>query len=89
LALKLVPFGALHQDYQASLAGLFTPMKRWQSGEQAYRTFLQTWLDDVASNIWPTWQGRQWVGAAAAKMEAATKAELDLAVQLYHGGGNS
>lgn len=87
--MKLVPFGALHQDYQASLAGLFTPMKRWPSAEQAYRTFLQTWLDDVASNIWPSWQGGQWVGAAAAKIEAETKAELDLAVELYHGGGNA
>jgi hypothetical protein len=65
-------------------------MKAWPNGQDAaYRTLLQNWLDDVASNIWPVWQGGQWVGAAGATMKAATKAELDHAVRLYHGGGNT
>lgn len=87
LAMKLAPFGVLHNDYKASLVGLYEPMRDWPPDRKAsYRPLLRRWLDDVTENIWPEWQDGNWVGGAASRMEAATEAELKLAVRLYHGG---
>ncbi|MDQ0513535.1 hypothetical protein [Ancylobacter amanitiformis] len=87
--MELGPFGVLNNDYKRSLRGLHTPMPAWKTGDPAFRSLLDHWLNDVADNIWPAWQRGNWVGAAAATKEAAAKAELELAVRLYHGQGQS
>lgn len=84
--MNLSPFGILNNDYKSRLTGLYTPMADWpKDQEAAYRPLLGQWLDDITKNIWPEWQGGNWVGGAASRMEAATEAELKLAVRLYHG----
>lgn len=87
----LAPFGVLNDDQKGDLINgktLFAPMPDWTDGEDKYKILLGEWLDDVKTSIWPAWEGGKWIGAAAKGMAANTKAELELAVNLYHGGGD-
>jgi hypothetical protein len=84
--MTLAPFGVLHNDYKSRLVGLYAPMQAWPEHQlSGYQPLLRKWLDDVTENLWPEWRGGKWVGGAASRMEAATEAELELAVRLYHG----
>lgn len=86
--MNLAPFGVLHQDYRAQLAGLHWRMPAWPKDQDAaYRPLFDQWLNDVTKNIWPAWKGGQWVGESVPTMVDATKAELEHAVRLYHGVG--
>lgn len=88
--MSLAPFGELHDEYKGRLRGLYSPPENWPDGQEAvFKTELSKWLDQVKDAIWPAWEGGVWVGDAATNMEAATRAELSLAVQLYHGGGDA
>lgn len=85
--MTLAPFGTLTKDHQDAVQkqGLFDPMESWPKSE-SYRELLDKWLKEVADAIWPAWTNGAWVGDSASDMEVATKAELELAVRLYHGG---
>lgn len=87
--MKLAPFGVLHDEYKKDnlTDNLYKPMKVWPDGEAAFRALLDTWLQDITSNVWPAWESGAWVGSASANMETETKKELEIAVNLYYGRG--
>lgn len=87
--MTLAPFGELPASLKARRTGLYTPMYEWSGTQPEFETLLDAWLDEVAAAIWPHWDGSAWVGAADKNKEATTKAELELAVKLYHGKGTS
>lgn len=84
---ELGPFGVLNDGHLRRLSpgGIFGAMPDWRDSSAAYRTLMENWLERVTTTIWPAWQDGRWQGGAASDKEATTKAELELAVQLYHG----
>lgn len=83
--MQLAPFGEVNNGHKDLLNGMRTPMYEWPGSREEYADLLNGWLDDVANNIWPSWDGSDWVGGAKDNKEADTKSELEIAVQLYHG----
>jgi hypothetical protein len=87
--MTLAPFGILNNEQKGLLTDLYAPMYEWPDTQAAFRTLLDGWLKEVAEAIWPVWTGTRWEGSAAKTMEDATRRELELAIRLYHGGGDA
>lgn len=87
--MALAPFGVLNEGHKLRLTGgLRTPMIEWPGTRVAFAELMDEWLDEVANSLWPAWTARGWEGGAAKNMDATARAELELAVKLYHGGGD-
>jgi hypothetical protein len=92
--MELTPFGVLNNGHKDRKTGLFAPMYEWPGTRDEFRQLLQGWIGQVEDAIWPAWNaeaehGPAWAGKAAACMVDATRAELKLAVLLYHGAGGA
>jgi hypothetical protein len=84
--MELAPFGVLTDGHQRLLRGSYRdPMVEWRGTPVEFGTLMDTWIAEVAEKLWPARNGTSWVGKAAPDMIAATRAELELAVTLYHG----
>lgn len=86
--MALAPFGVLNDGHKRRLTGgVHTPMYEWPDKPEEFNKLMRDWVDDVSGALWPAWTGNGWVGKASDHMNEATRAELELAVALYHGGG--
>lgn len=84
--MELTPFGVLTDGHRRLLRGSYRePMLEWRGTPGEFGSLMDGWTQQVADALWPSWDGTKWVGGAAPGMIAATRAELDLAVALYHG----
>jgi hypothetical protein len=85
--MELAPFGVPYKGQKSRLTGLGAPMYEWRGTQAEFRRLLDDWMAGVQDTLWPVWNGRDWAGKTANGKEAATRAELALAVGLYHGTG--
>ena len=79
----ICPFGNLNNGHVDRLKGLFKPMQAFNGSEQEFVTLIDTWLDDVATHIWPRWENGNWGGSAQGHFETATREELLIAKQSF------
>ncbi|WP_213686209.1 hypothetical protein [Roseicyclus sp.] len=88
--MALAPFGVLNDGHKGRLTGgIHTPMYEWPGTREEFATLISSWVAEVAESLWPAWSNDGWVGGANARMTEAARAELALAVDLYHGGGDN
>lgn len=89
--MELAPFGILNNEHQARIGregGLWNPMPDWPGDKASFRALMSDWLDEITESVWPAWEAGAWKGGSAANKEVSAKNELQLAIELYHGGGS-
>lgn len=82
--MDIAPFGVMKLGHQNNRPGLYTPMQDWPNS-QDYRALIDSWIAEITAMIWPAWTNGGWYGGSEPNMAERTKAELQIAVNLYHG----
>ncbi len=86
--MALAPFGVLNDGHKRRLmGGMYTPMYEWPKTSAEFEELMSKWVGEVTEKLWPAWIDNDWVGGAKERMKEASRAELLLAVEFYHGGG--
>lgn len=84
----MAPYGVLKDDLNNRKQPPATTPKDWPADDTSYPGIIQGWMAEAADKIWPRWENGAWAGSAAVFADDVTRMELELAVHLYHGGGN-
>ncbi|MEL7115933.1 MAG: phosphatase PAP2 family protein [Pseudomonadota bacterium] len=81
--MKLTPWGVIPEE--RSIHANSSEMSDWPAG-QDWGKFVQARTNEFAEHLWPIWDPNtaRWVGGAAANMEEATKAELEICKREFH-----
>lgn len=87
--MSISPFGFLTEAQKTITTGLMTPMYEWSGTMDEFSELMSDWLRQIETFIWPRWDDQHgWQGNSTKFYEKMTKAELELAVRLYHGEGD-
>lgn len=87
--MRLAPYGVMHDALKLQIMPPETVPRDWPTTDDSYPKIITAWMAEVADKIWPRWENGGWRGKAASFAEHETQSELQLAIRLYQGGGDT